>query len=478
MPAWLVKRWNDLRASYWFIPSVMTVAAAVLAVVMTGVDERIGAAWLDDVSWLYANKPEGARALLSTVAGSMIGVAGVTFSITIAAVVYASGQYGPRLLTNFMRDTGNQITLGTFIATFLYGLLVLRTIRAADEPAPGSSEGGGLGGHAAELVGAFVPHLSILVALALGLASIGVFIFFIHHAPDSIHVAHVVAGVGRELEDGVGTLFPDHIGHARDGDDGDAGRTDLPARFYQEAAAVTAEGTGYVQSLSADALLAAAERHDLVVKLKYRPGDFVSRGEALVLAWPATRVDRAARAALRAAFAWGRSRTPVQDLRFLVDELVEVAARALSPGVNDPFTAMNCLDWLGAALKALATREMPPSHRYDADGRLRVIAEPTTFAEFAGAVFGQLRPYAAADRNAALHLLRVLGEVAGRTEDAGRRAALRHEADAFLAACERRLDPADLDLLRERMRTVHRLLAGQADYDEVAAEADWLGGSA
>ena len=114
----LLAWWDDLRSSYWFIPAVMTVSAIILSFVSTAFDQMIGQDWVEGFGWVYANKPEGARAFLSTIAGSMIGVAGVTFSITIAAVVYATSQFGPRLLTNFMRDTGNQVTLGAFIATF------------------------------------------------------------------------------------------------------------------------------------------------------------------------------------------------------------------------------------------------------------------------------------------------------------------------------------------------------------------------
>ena len=221
MKARILAHIDGLRSSYWFIPSVMALGAIVLSFVTTAIDGRIGPGWIERVSWLYANKPDGARGLLSTVAGSMIGVAGVTFSITIASVVYASGQYGPRLLTNFMSDRGNQVTLGTFIATFLYCLLVLRTIRAADEASGAANPSG-------DVVGAFVPHVAIVTALVLALASVGVLIFFIHHVPESIHVSHVIAGVGRDLSEKIEKLFPERIGQSRLrgegwGGDGDAG---------------------------------------------------------------------------------------------------------------------------------------------------------------------------------------------------------------------------------------------------------------
>ena len=474
MSARLLAFWDDIRSSYWFIPTLMVLAAIALSFVTTTIDGRIGAGWIENVSWLYGNKPDGARGLLSTVAGSMIGVAGVTFSITIASVVYASGQYGPRLLTNFMQDRGNQITLGTFIATFLYCLLVLRTVRAADEVTGGDNPAG-------DVVGAFVPHVAIATALVLVLASVGVLIFFIHHVPHSIHVSNLIAGVGGDLEKHINMLFPRRIGEGRPDEEtreDDEIRTDLPEDFVREADPICADSAGYIQGVSEEGLIDIAREHDLLIRMRRRPGDFVAEGDVLVLAWPSSRVDQEVRDRLRIAFAWGSQRSAVQDARFLVNELVEIAARALSPGVNDPFTAITCLDWLGAALKTLTEREFPSVRRYDEEGALRVIAEPTTFEEFVQHVFGQLRPYAASDRNAALHALRVLGEIGGRTENPDHRASLRRQADALHEGAQSALTlEADRLAVAEKHRLVVRILSG-VPYSEIAAQSDWIGGSA
>ena len=477
MNARLLAVLDDIRSSYWFIPSLMSLAAIALSFATTMVDGVVGPEWIENVSWLYGNKPDGARTLLSTIAGSMIGVAGVTFSITIASVVYASGQYGPRLLTNFMGDQGNQVTLGTFIATFLYSLLVLRTIRAADE-------GGGGENPAGDLIAEFVPHIAIVTALVLLLASVAVFIFFIHHIPESIHVSNVIAGIGRDLRDKIDTLFPERIGEGDPGDEAreaDDVRTEMPEGFYDEAVPIRAEGSGYVQGLDTESVLDTASEHDLLVRLRHRPGDFVAEGDTLALVWPPSRVDDGVRETLRVAYAWGGQRTALQDTRFLVNELVEIAARALSPGVNDPFTAISCLDWLAASLKALADRDYPSAARHDAEGALRVVSEPTSFEEFVGHVYGQLRPYLAADRNAALHALKTIGEVAGRLpdgRDAGRRA-LRHEADAILQGASEALTlDADREAVRERHRLVTRLLMGTLNYEEATSRVDWVGGTA
>ncbi len=187
MIARALKFLDGIRASFWFVPTLMSVVAVALAFVLTGFDSQFGAAWLRDVGWLYANKPEGARVLLSTVASSMITVAGVTFSMTTLAVSFASGNIGPRVLSNFMRDRGNHVTLGTFIATFLYCIFVLRTIRAENEVDN-------------QIYEPFVPHTAILGALILTAASVAVLIYFIHHVPESIHMSNVVANIGRGLE--------------------------------------------------------------------------------------------------------------------------------------------------------------------------------------------------------------------------------------------------------------------------------------
>jgi uncharacterized membrane protein len=463
--------WDRVQSSYWFIPSLMSLAAAVLSVVLIRVDAAVGSGWIEDVGWLYGNRPAGARAVLSTIAGSMLGVAGVTFSITIASVVYASGQYGPRLLANFMRDRGNQVTLGTLIATSLYCLLVLRSIRAeGDDPA---------------VAEAFVPDITVLVGLGLGVASIGVFIYFIHHVPESIHVSNVIAGVGRELQRKVDTLFPERLGtpalDRRDGPGRAAGGDGaaLPDGFAGRAARVRAPGPGYVQSIDARELMHVACEHDVVLRIARRPGDFVSAGDVLALVGPPGRADGDVCGRVAGAFSCGDQRSDRQDVHFLVNELVEIAARALSPGVNDPFTATSCLDWLGAMLKALATRDFPDPVRYDADGALRVVAQPTTFEEFVEAAVGQLRPYLATDRNAALHALLVLAEVGARAHDGGHRDALRAQADALAeGACEALTLEADVDLVRERHRTVVALLEGRLDPDEARRETDWVGGTA
>ena len=465
--------WDDVRSSYWFIPSLMTLGAVVLALVLTEVDRGLGPEWVETVAFLReGNKPDGARSFLSTVAGSMIGVAGVTFSITIASVVYATGQYGPRLLSNFMDDRGNQVTLGTFIATFLYCLLVLRTIRSAEE-----------GGGAAMGGGEFVPHVAILVGLGLTLASVGVFIFFIHHVPESIHVSNLVAGVGRDLLGRTETLFPERIGGGpttRDADeDGDA-EASLPDGFFEDARRVRSGTAGYVRGIDSDALLELATRHDLVVRVRHRPGDFAAEGDPLVLAWPPGRATDEAADEICTAFAWGAQRSARQDVRFLVNELVEIAARALSPGVKRPVHG-HLVPRLaergpeGARRPRLPRagplrRRRRPPRRGRADPRSASSSRPSTASSAPTSPPTGTRRSTRSGRSARWPA-GPRSPRSGRTSGPRPTRSSRGPADALTLDADRRD-------VRDRHREVSRILSGQDDLETVAAETDAIGGTA
>lgn len=468
MTAGLRRLTDYLGSSYWFVPTVMALVAILLAGGMVALDTMVGSSWMDGYVWLYASRPDGARQVLSSVGGSMITVAGTVFSVTIAAVVYASGQYGPRLLTNFMRDRGNQVTLGTFIATFLYCLLVLRTIHSAEES-------GGYG---------FVPNLALLVGVLLALCSIAVLIYFIHHVPSTIHINSVIEDVGDRLLRGIEDRFPRFLGSAPA--DHAVTTTDVPTTFRDNAdtaagedrCIIEAKDTGYIQFLDDELVMKVAAEHNLVLRLQYQPGDFVHVGRALIEAHPKDRCDDDSADALRNAISIGSRRSALQDLRFLIDELVEIAARALSPGVNDPFTAVTCLDWLGAALSDLAGRALPSHLRVDDSGALRVIAHPVTFGSVMDRSFGALAQYVASDMVAALRYLNALGEVALDCDDGDRLATIRTYADRLEDLAKEALKGFNLVRVRTRAAELRAAL-NQPDYKRRLRDGTaWLAGTA
>ncbi|MGB7347206.1 MAG: DUF2254 domain-containing protein [Pirellulaceae bacterium] len=468
MKAILITAWATIRTSYWFIPSLMAIAAIVLSFATTAVDSRIGSEWLEKISWLYANKPAGARAVLSTVAGSMITVAGVTFSMTILSISHTTSQVGPRLVNNFMRDRGNQFTLGVFIATFLYCVMVLRTVRNADTAAAGGVSG------SADLTAAFVPHVAVMVGLLLAIASVGVLIFFIHHIPETIHVSNIIAGVGRELNEKIEEQFPARVGQPNEDDSERETEANLPEDFYEDARRVGSEVIGYLEYLDSDGLMNLAKQHDLVLRLLAKPGDFRTSENTLLLASPASRVTDEVRDAIRAKFIFGAKRTPTQDLRFQINQLVEVAMRALSPGVNDPFTAMNCMDWLQSALENLSERELPDAHRYDDDHNLRMVAEATTFNSFASLVFDQLRPYVATDRNAAIHMMEMIASIAAHVSSDRHRKSLVQHASEFRELSQTMLkNEQAFKVISDRYRELIKLVDDDEYRKHITRTDDW-----
>ncbi|WP_165244989.1 DUF2254 domain-containing protein [Paludisphaera soli] len=434
MKIWLVGRWDDVRTSFWFVPTLMVAGAVLLSLATIHLDKatpsRNGLATL---GWTFTRGPEGSRAVLSTVAGSMMTIASVTFSITVVALQLASSQFGPRLLRNFMRDRGNQVAIGTFIATFTYCLLVLRTVNGTEDER-------------------FVPHISVTVGLLLALASLGVLIYFIHHAAESIQAENVIAAVGRELDRDIDRLYPKGLGRGPGGDSVTPDDPNLPDGFEADSRAIAVEDGGHLRAIDADRLMALASERDLVLAVERRPGKFLFPGDALARAWPGDRVDDELAGAIRGAFFIGPRRTQGQDVEFVVDQLVEIALRALDPG-NDPFTAIGCLDRLGAALCKLAGRTFPSRFRHDEAGRLRVVTDASTPSGIVDAAFNQIRQASRSDAAVTLRLLEVLAEVGRRARDPGFREALRRHADAVdRGATEALADPLD----REEAKLRHR----------------------
>lgn len=433
----LQRYWDHLRSSFWFLPSLMAAGAVMLAFGSVALDESMPDQWLRAQGWAYTGGAEGASAVLGTVAGSMITIAGVVFSLTLVALSLASSQFGPRLLRNFMRDTANQVVLGTFVGTFLYCLLVLRTIRRADEVA-------------------FVPHLSVTLGVLFAIASLGVLIYFIHHVSVSIQADEIVARVATELMLGIDRLCPDQErGRAAP----DSSKVELPTAFDREALPVHASDDGYVQILDLETLVALGAEADALIRVERRPGQYAVRDSPLAMVWPQDRVTERFAARVNAAFVLGTQRTPGQDVEFSVDQLVEIAARALSPGVNDPFTAMTCVDRLGSALCRLARRELPTPYRRDGENRLRLVTQPVTFAGMVDAAFNQIRQHARLSTAVTLRLLDTLAVIAAATRRPEHRAALLRQAEMLVRGAREALPEAQDRLeVEARFETTARTL--------------------
>lgn len=437
MKTYLLHIWDYLKTSYWFIPTIMCVLAFALALILVEVDHQAKKTTFEDTQILFLGGAEGARSLLSAVAGSIITVAGVVFSITIATLTQASSQFGPRLLRNFMRDRGNQIVLGTFVATFLYCLAVLRTVHGANE------------GFWKE----FVPHISVTVAVALAILSIAVLIYFIHHVSASLQAPAVVANVANDLTSGVDRIFPERLGDGEvdPGDDPPPGS--LPKDFESSVASVLSARSGYLQAIDNDGVLKlCAGKDGVIIELLRRPGDFVIEGQPLARVYPREKCDDAIADRIREKLYFGSERTSEQDVEFAIDQLVEIALRALSPGINDPFTAMQCIDWLGHALAKLGQRRFPSRYRFDEDSKkLCVIARVSDVDGVIDAAFDQIRQYGAGSVAVTARLLETLRVVgAENPHPRWRREFVRHAEMIYTQAQTKFVEPHDLEAIKER----------------------------
>jgi len=439
------KTLDRIRSSFWFLPAAMASGAMVLAFATVALEKPV-TDWLT-LNWglTFTGGAEGASSLLGAIAGSMITIAGVVFSMTLVALSLASSQLGPRLLRNFMRDPTTQVVLGTFVAAFLYCLLVLRTIRRAEETL-------------------FVPHLSVTLGVLLAVVRVGVLIYFIHHVSISIQANEIVARVGKELIEEIELLFPENIGRGAPRIPTEPPNPDFLERFEREARPIGSTGDGYLQFIDGDALMALAMQEDVVIRVERRPGHYVVATRPLALVWPGNRVTDQLIDSVNSAFALGNQRTSGQDIEFAVNELVEIAIRALSPGVNDPFTAMTCVDRLGSALCRLAQQDVPSPYRYDAQDQLRVIAPVFTFPDVTDAAFNQIRQYGRTSTAVTIRLLETIAEVAGsvhRSED--RVALLRHARMIARGAGGGLPEDEDRQEVEKRFQSANRLLSEARD---------------
>lgn len=360
-----------LRESLWFIPGLFAIGSLLLGALLVFIDAEVGQ--LQGGLWfVYLGSVEGAQAVLSTIAMSMLTFTGLVFSITMLVLQSASNQLSPRVLRTFLRDRGNQVVLGLFVATFLFALFVLRYTRAA-----GEDQGGEL-----------VPGLSIGAAFVLLVASIGAFIYYIDHMAQAIRASTVIHNIAEETRVALEELFPEWIGEPPEDEESpdDKQSSGEPADVAIEAAAavpadrpaatVRAASSGVVAGVDEHRLLEAAgsredsQSDERFVEMLPLIGDYVAEGSPIFRVWGDWSADELK--GLRRAVQTGRERTLEADAAFGIRQLVDIALRALSPGVNDPTTAVQAVDRIHDILHRLAQRRIPSPLRRDASGRARL----------------------------------------------------------------------------------------------------------
>ncbi|MFW6181354.1 MAG: DUF2254 domain-containing protein [Spirochaetota bacterium] len=429
MKTWLENRWSALRTNFWFLPGVMALLAVALCTGFLYLDNRLA----DRIfPLMQAGSPEGVRTLLGVLIGALVTTVSIVFSTTVVVLTLAASQLGPRLLRTYVRDRSNQLLLGVFVATLFYCLTAMFVV--------GRLEGAG-----------GLPDLTVLGAFLLTCASLIVLVYFIHHVAVSIQAPNVILAVAAELRQLIERTYP---AARRDPAPNDAASREAASRQQPELPdkhlTVPAKVSGYVQAVDEDGLLASAMKYDKVIRMMHRPGHFVLEGQPLALLYDARLVEGSPESAgtgevsgrdqdqsrrqgpdqddlkqeasaaaetvsqVRSRFIMGPRRTTTQDVEFVLMELVEIAVRSLSPGINDPFTAMTCIDRIAEALRLVAGRRLPSDLQYDEQGSLRLIVSRNSFQGLCDAAFNQIRQNAGREPAVLIRLLEGLYSIAER----------------------------------------------------------------
>jgi uncharacterized membrane protein len=402
-----------IRSSLWFVPILIVLTSALLAIGLMELDRQ----FMQELSewWprFFTVGADGSLSTLAAIASSMITVAGVVFSITIVALALASSQYTSRVLRNFMRDRTTQVVLGVFVGVYTYCLLVLIRISTGEEEA-------------------FIPSLAVWGGVILALVSIGFLIFFIHHIAASIQASTIIAAITQETLHAVDDLFPEELGQEEDEED--ATPSLEPADLVWQMA--PARERGYIQTVDMRSLLSFARTHDTIVRMAGGIGSFVSQGQPL--AWVALfePPDTSVVEELNDIYAIGPYRTTDQDAAFGIRQLVDIALKALSPGINDTTTAVMCVEHLSVILSHCAARRFKSGNRFN-DEKPRVIASGPSFQTFVRGAFDQILENAEGNTVIFTTVLAALESIAEAARNSRRRQVLLEQVQTAMEIADR-----------------------------------------
>jgi len=409
--------WDRLEVSFWFAPAVMSLAAVLLAWVMFWLDSQIPNDALASSRFVLSGTPGEMRSALLNMAGTVLATAGVVFTLLTLPLSTVAAQYGSRLLRVFLGDRTTQFVLGMFVGTFVYCIAAALSIPPVD-------------------VNPEAPQLTATLGVYLMLATFATLILLVQHISTMLQAPNIAAAAGAELRDVVSAQLSSEVTSSDDVQDR------IEPRPYQDVLATGAEtegypvrarSTGYIQYIDPEILLTLAREKDLAIRLLRKPGHYVQSGAVIALVGPTSRVDRQLDKLMRRAFQIGNGRTPTQDVEYAVNQLTEMAVRAMSPAINDPFTAMTCLDHLGDGLAQFIRQGERGSHYYDRDGRLRLLLEPATFGELLSAAFDMLRHASCDNASVLLHMLVVIDVIGREAKAPEARRLLLHHVSLILA---------------------------------------------
>ncbi|AGA80078.1 DUF2254 domain-containing protein [Echinicola vietnamensis] len=373
MRAKLIYFWSNLQSSFWFVPLLLIVCALLAAFGLVFLDDAVDIKPTGVFGYFMIGSADSARSVLSTVAGAMIGVAGTVFSITLVALTLASSQFGPRLLQNFMHDKLNQVVLGSYIATFTYCLVVLSTVKSSDSVQ-------------------FLPTISVGFAIILALVNIFLLVIFIHHISINIQADQVVSNVNSGLNRNFKRLFPkeEDKEEVHEITESEIEQLKEKALFKK---VFKIDRSGYLQVVNRQRLIGLAQEIEGFIELQSHAGHFLVEGQEVFVVYGDKELEEGFEGRLLGAMLIGSKRNSTQDSEFAVRQMVEVASRALSPGVNDPYTAITCIDKLTDSICYLTSVNLPGPYRFDEEKKLRLILNTMSFDGVVSVAFNQIRQF-------------------------------------------------------------------------------------
>ena len=415
----------NLRGGFLVRPLVIALTLGGAGAFLSWLEETIPAIsdWMPKVIFPSHADPQVAQVILAGIGASIMTVVSIVFAILLMTLTLASMQFSPRIIVGFARDGVTQWTLGVFLGTFSYCMAALPAARSLPHP--------------------FAPVVTVMGAMILALTCVAWLLFFVHHISQAISVNQIVHRIASETEVVVDDIMPRprRPRYAQVDERVDALKWEL---------AISSEESGYIRFIDVKRLLDLAKSYHVKIQVLRRVGHFVPQGV------PFLRISRAERATadrveeLRSAFDLGPSRTLQQDVEFGILQIVDIALKAISPAVNDPSTAISCVDQLGRILIRVASREPPESLLYDPPGTLRVYVPWPSFEHLLDSAFEQIRMYSKTDVAVSLRMLRALGDIAATTQDANIRRLLIDRANRIVAGCAEQLGEHELIEIRAR----------------------------
>ena len=415
-----------LRGGFLVRPLLISIALGVAGAALSSLEESypVLSAWVPTALFPSRADPQVAQIILATIAASIMTVVSIVFAILLMTLTLASMQFSPRILLSFVRDRVTQWALGLFLGTFAYCMAALPAARTLPHP--------------------FAPVAAATCAMLLAVTCVAWLIFFIHHISQAISVNHIVDRIARETERVIDDIMPDRRRHAYDpaGVPFDDGKREAP---------VSSTTSGYIRYVDTERLLGLAKKFKVRIRLLRRVGHFVPEGIPLFNASPGERLDKERVAELRSAFDIGPTRTLQQDVEFGVIQIVDIALKAISPAVNDPSTAITCIDQLGRIMIRFVNRSVPASLLCDPPHVVRVIIPRIAVENLLETAFEQIRHYSASDIAVSLRLLRAFDDIASTCSDPRIVESLVMRGRRIVADCAKRLEPPQIENLRRRL---------------------------